>query len=189
MTVREKGLCPDDKLSRITVSLGTRIGIGARDLDVLLLEYPNDARLHFLQGAIAASAQDFATARASMRRAVDLAPDYAIARFQLGFLLLTSGEPHAAQEVWGPLDALPADNYLRLFATGLRHLIRDEFDDTIQLLREGMARNLENPAMNRDMQMIVDKVRESSKNGDRSDAPTSSVDFLLQQAALKSRLH
>jgi hypothetical protein len=120
---------------------------------------------------------------------VDLAPDYAIARFQLGFLLLTSGESHAAQEAWGPLHALPADNYLRLFVMGLCHLIRDEFNDVINVLQDGMARNRDNPAMNRDMQLIIDEVRAKLSGQDRGTAPISSVDFLLQQAAMKATRH
>jgi hypothetical protein len=106
----------------------------------------------------------------------------------LGFLLLTSGEPHAAQEAWGPLHSLPADNYLHLFVVGLCHLIRDEFDDTIRSLQDGIARNQENLPMNRDMQLIIDEVRGKISRKD-GDAATSSVGFLLQQAALKSTRH
>jgi len=130
-----------------------------RDLESMLDEYPRDARLHFLKGSLLAGEQDYAGARVSMRQAVDLAPDYHVARFQLGFLLLTSGEPHAAQEAWGPLHSLPADNYLHIFVQGLCHLIKDDFAETVRLLQDGIVRNKENPAMNRDMQMIIDEAR------------------------------
>jgi hypothetical protein len=123
-----------------------------------------------------------------MRRAVDLAPDYAIARFQLGFLLLTSGEPHAAQEAWGPLHALPESNYLNIFVRGLCHLIRDEFDDTVRLLQEGIDRNTENAPMNADMQLIIDEVRRKQAAGGIG-AAVSAVDQLLQQSALRSTRH
>jgi predicted Zn-dependent protease len=181
-------LCPADKLTSLIAAVSDDEARGTRDLDSLLREYPGDPRLHFLKGSLLAGRQDYASARTSMRQAVDLAPDYTIARFQLGFLLLTSGEPHAAQEAWGPLHALPADNYLRVFVNGLCHLIRDEFNDTIRLLQDGMARNRDNPALNRDMQLIIDEV--SRKLGGKDgDAPLSSVDFLLQQAALKGTRH
>lgn len=186
---RGRRLCPDDELSAITASMRSRGKTDMHALDALLHAYPDDARLHFLKGSVAAGMQDFGAAHMAMRRAVDLAPGYAVARFQLGLLLLTSAQPDAAQNVWEPLHALPADNYLRLFASGLDHLIRDEFDDAIRSLKEGMARNLENPVMNRDMQMIVDKVSEGVKDDKASHAATSSVNFLLRQAALKSRLH
>ena len=180
-------LCPDDRLTGLIALAGDDVR-GTRELDTLLGQYPKDPRLLFLKGSLLAGRQDYAGARAAMRHAVDLAPDYAIARFQLGLLLLTCGEPHAAQEAWGPLHALPADNCLRLFVLGLNHLIRDEFDDTIRLLKEGMAQNRDNLPLNRDMQLIVDEVRGKLSEQGR-EAPASSVDFLLQQAALKATRH
>jgi len=173
-------------MSALVSAVGADTRSGMRDLDSMLHEYPRDARLHFLKGSLLAGEQDYAGARVSMRQAVDLAPDYHVARFQLGFLLLTSGEPHAAQEAWGPLHSLPADNYLHIFAQGLCHLIKDDFTETVKLLQDGIVRNKENPAMNRDMQMIIDEVRNKPDGGAR-DTPVSSVDFLLQQAAFKPK--
>lgn len=181
-------LCPEDKVAALIATVGKNEPRGMRDLDGLLQDYPRDPRLHFLKGSLMAGRQDYAAARASMRHAVDLAPDYAIARFQLGFLLLTSGEPHAAQEAWGPLHALAADNYLRIFVLGLCHLIRDEFDDTIRMLKDGIARNRENPAMNRDMQLIIEEVYKK-QNAPEGSALVSSVDFLLKQSTFKSTKH
>jgi len=158
-----------------------------RDLDAMLDEYPNDARLYFLKGSLLAGEQDYSAARAAMRHAVDLAPNYHVARFQLGFLLLTSGEPHAAQEAWGPLYSLPPDHYLRIFVDGLCHLIRDEFPETIKLLQKGMALNNENQPMNRDMQLIVEETKRRMDQDTPGNGPVSSVDFLLQQAALKPK--
>ncbi|MEI9997614.1 MAG: hypothetical protein WDM91_23670 [Rhizomicrobium sp.] len=178
-------LCPDDRMAALLAAVGRSPEQGLRDTELLLGDFPRDPRLHFLRGSLLAGRQDYAAARLAMRQAVDIAPDFAVARFQLGFLLLTSGEPHAAQEAWGPLHGLPAESYIRKFVTGLCHLIRDEFADTIHCLEEGMAANTENPAMNRDMQMIVDEVRSKLKDA----APASAVDFLLQQSALKSTRH
>jgi Flp pilus assembly protein TadD len=178
--------CPNNAMSTLVAAIGADETRGMQDLDALLRDYPRDARLHFLKGSLLAGRQDYAAARASMRHAVDLAPDYGIARFQLGFLLLTSGEPVAAQEAWGPLHALAADNYLRLFAVGLGHMIRDEFADAIRLLQDGIAHNRDNPAMNRDMNLLIDEMRK--KQGEDA-APTSSAEFLLQQSALKTTRH
>lgn len=178
--------CPDVRMSALMAAIGVDASRGMHDLDNVLHEYPLDARLHFLKGSLLAGAQDFTNARLSMRQAVDLAPDYHIARFQLGFLLLTSGEPHAAQEAWGPLHSLSRDNYLHVFVKGLCHLIKDEFAEATEILRDGIARNSENPAMNSDMQLILDQIRDKSSGSGRGDQ-TSSVDFLLQQAALKPK--
>jgi len=179
--------CPEEKLGELVTAMGSGSAGAMRDLDSLLATYPLDARLRFLKGSMLAGAQNYEAARAEMRRALDLAPDYAIARFQLGLLTLTSGEPYAALEVWGPLHSLPQESFLLLFVRGLSHLIRDEFADAIALLEEGIARNRENIPMNRDMQMVIDETREKMRGA--SGGVASSVDMLLQQAALKASKH
>lgn len=180
-------LCPESRLSEMFATLRTDPVRGAKDLEGLLAHYPEDARLHFMRGSLLAGEQDYAAARTAMRRAVDLAPDYPIARFQLGLLLLTCGEAYPAQETWGPLHNLPRDHYLRLFVEGLMCLVRDDFAGTIRLLEQGIAANHENPPLNRDMQMVIDEVR--AKSGGMTKGAASSVDLLLQQAALKSTRH
>ena len=114
----------------------------------------------------------------------------AIARFQLGFFLLTSGDPGEALSVWGPLALLPDGNYLRLFVGGLTHLIKDEFADAVQLLREGIAANDENPALNGDMALIVDQVGKLGKGapGDGDDE-VSATSILLGQFAPSGTRH
>jgi tetratricopeptide (TPR) repeat protein len=181
--------CPDERLNALVTSITADERAGMRQLDESLRAYPGDARLHFLKGSLLAGRQDYVGARAEMRRAVDLAPDYAVARFQLGFLLLTSAEPHAAQEAWGPLHALPADNFVRLFVEGLSALIHDRFSDTIRFLQEGIAQNRENVAMNRDMQLIIDQVRRKMDVSATGGEASSTVDLLLQQAAIKANKH
>jgi tetratricopeptide (TPR) repeat protein len=179
--------CPEDRLGTLVAALSANEPNAMHELDALMASYPSDARLHFLKGSLLAGAQDYTAARREMRRAVDLAPDYAVARFQLGLLILTSGEPHAALEAWGPLHALPPDHFLRLFVRGLTHLINDEFSDAISLLAQGVAHNNENPAMNRDMQLVIEEARLKLESAG-SDRVTS-VDLLLQQAALKASRH
>ena len=182
-------LCPADRVNAITASFSSDQNAALRDLDDALRAYPGDARLHFLKGSLLAGRQDYAAARGAMRRAVDLAPGYTLARFQLGFLLLTSGEPYAAEETWGPLHALPDGHFLRAFVDGLTALIHDRFADTIRLLEDGIARNREIPAMNRDMQLIIEEIRRRPEPGTKSGSLASPVDLLLQQAAIKANRH
>jgi tetratricopeptide (TPR) repeat protein len=153
----------------------------------VMREFPDDPRLHFLHGSLLAGNKDYQRARIAMRKAVDLAPDFGIARFQLGFLLLTSGEPHAAQEAWGPLFGLADDEPLRLFARGLSHMIRDEFAEAIDHLERGIARNSENLPLNRDMQLIIDelKAKEPAEDGEM----LSAASLLLRQTAFKPTRH
>jgi tetratricopeptide (TPR) repeat protein len=159
----------------------------------LLAEWPHDPRLHFLNGSLKASNGDFAGAALAMRRSLDIAPDYDLARFQLGFLHLTSGEPVAAQESWGPLFGLPQSSYLRTFVDGLCHMIRDEFPEAIAALEKGVALNTEIPAMNRDMELLLAELRGrragSDGDGERDEAPLSATQMLLRQASLKATKH
>jgi hypothetical protein len=120
-----------------------------------------------------------------MTAAVALAPEFAIARFQLGFFELTSGEAEAARNTWLPLKTLlPHGHWMLLFVEGLESLILDRFAECISCLSEGIRHNQENLPLNNDMALIISQCRDlleqdgQSENGeDGTDvSPTS---FLL----------
>lgn len=171
--------CPDERLSEALQLAGRDDARGLGAVDQLLAVYPADGRLHFLRGSLLAGLKRYDEARGAMARATELAPSFALARFQYGLLELTSGNAAAAQEIWLPLQTLPTDHYLRIFATGLNHLIRDEFAATIERLGEGIARNAENTILNRDMQLLIEECR--NKLDERtSDEPISAAHLLLR---------
>ena len=176
-------LCGDVELQELMAAIQSDDQDEIMRVDRLLRSYPDDPRLHFLRGSLLASIGRPIEALPSLRKAVDLAPDFAIARFQLGFFQLTSGEAVDALNTWGPIVLLPEGHYLRFFVGGLTHLIRDEFPDTIARLEEGIAANEENPALNRDMQLIIDQVRaiQSAPLPDNDGAMASATSFLLDQ--------
>jgi predicted Zn-dependent protease len=100
-------------------------------------------------------------AKANMGRALARAPDYAIARFQLGMLHLTSGEVEHARAAWAGLDALPASHpqaYLAAFHRGMLHLMADDFDAAVAALKDGLAQNAENEPLNGDMRRVIDAI-------------------------------
>ena len=184
MTVQ---FCDDERLQALLGAIQANDRDDLRQVDRLVDEFPEDPRLRFLRGSVLASIGRPIEALPELKRAVDLAPDFAIARFQLGFFQLTSGEPLDALATWGPIALLPDDHYLRFFVGGLTHLIRDEFDDTVKRLGEGIALNQENPILNRDMQLIIDQVRaigsvpQSTGEDTSSEEPASATSFLLGQ--------
>ena len=192
-TGSEARLCDEKTFAALVEAIQQGADDEVARTDRLLVEYPEDPRLHFLRGSLLAGLGRPIEALPALRRAVEIAPDFTIARFQLGFFLLTSGEPAEALGVWGPLAMLPKDHYFRLFVAGLTHLIRDEFDETVRFLEQGIAANQENPPLNRDMQLIIDQVhglKSAEPAGDAAgDDSVSATSFLLGQFGAKPTKH
>ena len=130
------------------------IGLLKRAIEVA----PGHARAHYLLGAEHAQIGLYERAIEEMGRALELDPGLDAARFQLGLLFLTSRRVDEAQAAWQPLERLGPGHFYVLFKTGLLELARDEFQSCLRLLREGMAANLANAPLNRDMQRIVEQV-------------------------------
>lgn len=113
-------------------------------------------------------------AKASMERAVEVGPQLAIARFQLGMLHVTSGDVDAARAAWAPLSMLAADHpqaYLETFHRGMLHLVVDEFDAAIAALNAGLAKNRENEALNNDMRRVIDAIEHLPGRSPEPSAP------------------
>lgn len=183
------GACPDVQIEKLMSALASGDERAFAQLEGLIAQYPQDARLHFLRGSLLVGAGRAIEAHAALSEAVTLAPDYALARFQLGFFELTSGEAARARRTWEPLDAqLAPDHYLVRFAHGLRHLIEDHFERTIAELEAGIAANHENPPLNGDMQLIIAECRKQlSPSGEKGEASATSL--LLDQFATRGTMH
>lgn len=133
--------------------------------------WQQDPRIRLLRGATHASQQAYAEARADFMTALEIAPDYTIARFMLGFLELMHGQVSLALSAWGPLDLLPPDNALYIFKSGLVSLIQDRFDDALLQLREGMASNQQYPLINNYIAAVIQKIE--SETAATSTSPKS----------------
>jgi Flp pilus assembly protein TadD len=181
-------LCPDDALLNATEVAADDSRKGLRRLDELLDAYADDARLHFLKGSVLAGLKRYAEAVGPMREAIEISPDYHLARFQLGLLHLSSGEAEAAREVWRPLSGLGPQDPLRLFAEGLQQLAQDAFGEAERLLRVGMARNQHYPALNADMQLVLDSLPGGTEPSP-PDPASSQADWLLRAAASRQTKH
>ena len=190
-------LAPQSVLDTLVAQLQRDEGGGLAQLGELLLRWPLDPRLHFLQGSVLAGQQRYDEGRRAMARAVEIAPDYALARFQLGFLDLTSGRALDAIAVWTPLVGLPQDEPLRVLAEGLMNLANDRFSEARRLLALGMELNRAVPLINADMQLILDQIEglpdgpavaepaSGPPTAPEGEAPASAVHLLLQQSRFK----
>lgn len=183
-------LCGDEDMAGLVAALQRSDVNDLAEVDRLVARFPEDPRLHFIRGSILAGKQQHSDAHASLSRAVELAPEFHIARYQLGFFELTSGEVDQALSTWGPLQRLPADFYLRKFVDGLIRLVRDEFDEALALMREGIALNRENEPLNNDIRLLM---RECEKlpRGDVSGEPgdQSATSIILGQFGRKPTQH
>jgi tetratricopeptide (TPR) repeat protein len=184
-------LAPDEELGEAIAALEADRDGAEAALDTLSSKYPDDPRLHFMKGSILAGSGRSIEAHRALARAVELAPDYALARYQLGFFELTSGEPQKALGTWGPLLAEPEGNYLRKFVEGMAHLIRDEFAPAIATFEQGIALNTENEPMNNDIRLLIDecrKLQRGSVGRDNADSELSATSFMLDQLGGKKTL-
>ena len=184
-------LCDEDTLNSLISSMTADPEGQLKRVEMLLEEFPDDARLHFLYGSTLIGGGRLIEGHRSLSRAVEIAPDYPIARFQLGLFQLTSGEAESALGTFGRLDLLPDSHYLRKFVDGLRCLIRDDFPGTIDHLRQGISLNTENEPLNRDMQMVINQclplIGQTADGA--SESSMSEASLLLTQFSNRSKLN
>lgn len=146
-----------------------------------LQKYPGDPRLWLLIAGEHAQSSRWDAAEAAYITAIQINPGFAIARFQLGLLQLTSGRPTAAFATWQPLEGLQENHYLRLFKQGLEFLAQDSFEQAKQRLQAGIDSNQENPALNIDMQRMLTEITklENPENGPPSNSDTPADEHVL----------
>jgi tetratricopeptide (TPR) repeat protein len=183
-------LTPDLELHRLVAALGNDDPNAGATLDLLIATYPGDARLHFMKGSVLAGSARLFEAHRSLSRAVELAPEFKLARYQLGFFELTSGEPQKAMTTWGPLLADGDDSCFRKFVEGMAHLIRDEFAAAFALFEAGMALNTDNELLNNDIRLLMaecTKLDGTSAESRKDGAEHSATSLMLSQFGLGSK--
>ncbi len=129
---------------------------------------PKNAEARYLLGTELAQAGQYERAVTEIQAAVQLQPTLFTAHFQLGLLLLTLAKPSEAIAAWHPLEQLDERAPLRLFKRGLEALIRGDFELCMQLLTTGIAANTANPALNRDMNLVIARAREAQSRAGRT---------------------
>ena len=181
-------LAPPNDIERLVKSLEEPGGDDLALIDAVLAKHPKDPRLHFMKGSVLAGQSKHIEAHASLSKAVEIAPEYGLARYQLGFFELTSGEADRALSTWGPLLREPKDNYLRVFVEGMTHVIRDEFTEAFAKFTRGLELNTENPPMNDDIRLLMRELKAKIDHDaslpageDRGAEDTSAAALLLGQ--------
>jgi len=142
---------------------------------------PGSGVPHFLIGSEHASAGDFDAAELAFACAVLLAPDFTLARYQLGLLQFSTRRAPLALLTWQPLLALPQDDALPHFVRGFRALAEDAFAESLAHFRRGLACEPANPALCSDVLQLVEAVEKlEGPRGSASDEPVT--DHILLSA-------
>lgn len=125
-------------------------------LKTLLERDPKHVHAQYLLAAQHAQLGMFERAEAGFRAAVAGAPDLAIARFQLGQLLVMKGTTEEATQMLAPLadrgDALAA------YARALVAAANEDAPTAVRELDQGLALPQEIPALAGDMQRLRDRL-------------------------------
>ena len=182
-------MAPADLLEPVLDLMRTDGEAALSRLDFLIGHYENDPRLYFMRGSVLAGLEHYADARVAMQKAVEIAPDYGLARFQLGFLALTSGEVVVARSIWHPLLDLAAEHPLKLFVQGIDAMLVDNFQLAIGLLEAGIERNKELPPLSQNIAILIRGMREKLKSQDVNEDIESGAHFLLKQYSFKDTRH
>lgn len=182
------GLASDTEIGELVAAIENSHSGEDETVAALIQRFPNDPRLHFMLGSLLAGKGRAIEAHKAMSRALELAPAFALARYQLGFFEMTSGEPERALSTWGPLLAAPHDEYLRIFVEGMTHLIRDEFVEAIARFERGIALNTENEPMNSDIRLLIGECRSLIENRSGGDEELSATSLLLNRFGGNSTL-
>ncbi|GAA4503172.1 tetratricopeptide repeat protein [Pseudaeromonas paramecii] len=127
-----------------------------RHLKTLLARNPEHAEAHYLLGTAYATLGMMEEAAQSLTLALAQAPQLALARFQLGLVRLGLGQPEQASQTLQPLTTQAAEPVLQAFALGVLAIQAGDGAAAEQHLRHGIHLNTANPALNQDMQGLLE---------------------------------
>jgi Flp pilus assembly protein TadD len=99
-------------------------------------------------------------------KTVELAPDFPMARFQLGQLYIVKNDMAAAKALLAPLTQLPAGQALSCYAKGLVAAASEDANEAITQLQAGLACEQEIPALAQDMQRVLNNLYALTGGGD-----------------------
>ncbi|WP_194269558.1 tetratricopeptide repeat protein [Stenotrophomonas sp. MYb238] len=135
---------------------------GARDADAMVLlkvlagRSPGNPLAHYLLAAQHAQTGLLERAEQGFRRAVELAPEFTMARFQLGQLMLVKGDGMAAAHEFRLVRS--DDPAIACYAEGLCALAEERQAEALASLGQGLALPQKIPALAQDMQQLADGI-------------------------------
>jgi tetratricopeptide (TPR) repeat protein len=129
---------------------------------------PSSGIPHFLIGSEQAAAGDLDAAEVAFANAVLLAPEFLLARYQLGLLQFSSNRAAMAMVTWGPLLALAPAEPLGHYVRGFAALAQDRFTESVAQFEAGLDCEELNPAVAADIRQVVEAVRQLAARAESS---------------------
>jgi len=148
-------------------------------LSAIVEAHPDVAEAHLLIAAELAEDQNWDAADAAFERAVSLAPELTVARFQWGLLAYSRDLRARAIEILEPL-ASASDPALAGYAAALVHDASGRRNDAIAALDSALAKPQAIPALTLDMQRLLTRWQsdlETTSDGLQAD-PLAAQAFL-----------
>ncbi len=141
---------------------------------------PQSAATYCLLAAEYITLGQVAESEAAYANALVLAPEFHLARFQMGLLQFTSARVSVALLTWQPLLALSDENALKMFVMGFAHMAQDDFEVAISYFERGIMLNADIPPLNTDIQRVIADIRglqekSSLTTGNQANATPASV--------------
>lgn len=137
---------------------------------------PGNGMPHYLRATNFAHAGNEELAEASFVSCLSRAPDFVIARFQLGLLQLTGGRAALAHASWEPLLLLHDMHPLKLFVQGFLAILGQQFGAAREFFERGIAHNHENAPLNEDMKGVIARIDAAASAGARLEAEAALED-------------
>ena len=116
---------------------------------------PQSATTYCLLAAEYITLGQVTESEAAYANALMLAPEFHLARFQMGLPQFTSARVSVALLTWQPLLTLPDENALKLFVMGFAHMAQDDFEIAINYFERGIMLNADIPPLNTDIQRVI----------------------------------
>lgn len=120
---------------------------------------PQSATAYSLLAAEYITLGHVAESEAAYANALMLAPEFHLARFQMGLLQFTSARVAIALLTWQPLLALSDDHALKLFVMGFAHMAQDDFEVALGYFERGIQSNIDIPPLNTDIQRVIREIK------------------------------
>lgn len=144
----------------VDASVNARHDVAIKYLKELTNKEPDHLDGLYLIGAEYAQVGLYDLAIDFMQKALTVNPELRIANFQLGLLFMSTDRYNEAKETWSIIHSDNENDYLSLFSEGLTSLVDNNSIETKRLLTMGIEKNLENVALNNDMQNVLDSLSE-----------------------------